>query len=129
MDRSWLGTLHLAAVYNRVLSPAEIQQNTSAGPSLQTIAVIPKIENLSARVGNGRLILTFSRAKQTAAVTFLLEAASQLAGPWSSEGLSQLVISDDGVLQSIEVTDSTAPQNAESRFLRLTVLPAGNASP
>jgi glucose/arabinose dehydrogenase len=129
LDRSWLGTLHLAAIYNRALSLSEIQQNTSAGPSLHTIAVIPKVENLSARLENGRLVLTFSRTKQSAAVTVLLEAASLLAGPWSSEGLSQRVISDDGAVQTIEVTDSAAADTAESRFLRLSILPVESASP
>jgi hypothetical protein len=33
LDRSWLGTLHLVALYHRPLLPAEIQQNHSAGPS------------------------------------------------------------------------------------------------
>ena len=30
-DRPWLGTLHLAAVYNRALSPDEVQRNHAAG--------------------------------------------------------------------------------------------------
>ena len=31
-DKAWLGTLHLVAVYDRALDPAEIQQNFEAGP-------------------------------------------------------------------------------------------------
>lgn len=30
-DRPWLGTLHLAAIYNRALSPDEVQRNHAAG--------------------------------------------------------------------------------------------------
>ena len=32
-DKAWLGTLHLVAVYDRALDPAEIQQNYEAGPN------------------------------------------------------------------------------------------------
>jgi len=31
-DRPWLGELHLVAIYNRALSPAEVAQNYIAGP-------------------------------------------------------------------------------------------------
>ncbi|MBN1675109.1 MAG: FecR domain-containing protein [Kiritimatiellae bacterium] len=34
-DRPWLGELHLVAVYNRALSPAEIRQNYQAGPQAE----------------------------------------------------------------------------------------------
>jgi glucose/arabinose dehydrogenase/PKD repeat protein len=34
LDRSWLGTVHLVALYDRALSLAEIQQNHAAGPRL-----------------------------------------------------------------------------------------------
>jgi hypothetical protein len=33
MDRAWQGTLHLLAIYDRALTPADIQQNLAAGPS------------------------------------------------------------------------------------------------
>jgi hypothetical protein len=33
MDRAWQGTLHLLAIYDRALTPADIQQNLTAGPS------------------------------------------------------------------------------------------------
>ena len=32
-DRDWLGELHLVAIYDKALSPAEIQQNLGAGPN------------------------------------------------------------------------------------------------
>ncbi|MEW5956352.1 MAG: PKD domain-containing protein [Chloroflexota bacterium] len=32
-DRPWLGELHLAAIYDRALSPAEVQHNFEAGPN------------------------------------------------------------------------------------------------
>jgi hypothetical protein len=32
IDRKWLGTYHLVAIYDRALSPAEITQNFNAGP-------------------------------------------------------------------------------------------------
>ncbi len=34
LNKSWLGTMRLVAVYDRALSQAEIQQNTDAGPRL-----------------------------------------------------------------------------------------------
>ncbi len=35
--RSWLGTLHLVALYDRALSPAEVGQNHAAGPRAGTL--------------------------------------------------------------------------------------------
>jgi hypothetical protein len=34
LDRSWLGSLHLLAIYDRALSLAEVEQNHQAGPAL-----------------------------------------------------------------------------------------------
>ena len=43
-DRTWLGEYYLVAVYERALSPAEIQQNLAAGPSVTP----PPTERVSA---------------------------------------------------------------------------------
>ncbi len=38
-DRGWLGTMHLAAVYDRALTAAEIQRNFSAGADIHSLVV------------------------------------------------------------------------------------------
>ncbi len=40
-DRPWLGALHLAAVYARALSPAEVQANFAAGPDAELPLATP----------------------------------------------------------------------------------------
>jgi hypothetical protein len=75
----------------------------------------------AARIENGFLVLTCTRNKEAADVVLDVEAAILLAGPWSAAGLTQQVISDDGVIQTIKVIDSVAVGVEQSRFLRLTV--------
>jgi hypothetical protein len=76
----------------------------------------------AARLEDGFLVLTYSRNKEATDVVLGVEAATTLEGLWSSAGLTQQVISDDVVIQTMKVIDSVAVGTAESRFLRLTVI-------
>jgi hypothetical protein len=40
-DRPWLGTYHLVAIFNRALSPTEVQQNYAFGPHIIEPSLIP----------------------------------------------------------------------------------------
>jgi hypothetical protein len=72
-----------------------------------------------ARVEDGVLVLEYTRAKWAVDARFLVEAAPSLDGPWSSEGLVERVVNDDGVMQALDVVDSSGMQAV--RFLRLVV--------
>ncbi len=67
-SRPWLGTLHLVALYDRALSPAEVEQNTLAGPSgdaeLPNRAPIASLGTTAAR-GTAPLTVTFDGSGST----------------------------------------------------------------
>jgi hypothetical protein len=85
----------------------------------------PRVADVQGRpttkIENGFLVLTCTRNKEAADVVLDAEAAISLAGPWSAAGLTQQVISDNGVIQTIKFIDSVAVGVEQSRFLRLTV--------
>jgi hypothetical protein len=54
-DRPWLGSVHLVAMYDRALAPADVMQNFAAGPnptSEPTAAVVPSRLRLAANRPN-----------------------------------------------------------------------------
>ncbi len=85
----------------------------------------PRIADLQGRpaagLEHGFLVLTHSRNKEATDVNLEVEAATSLAGPWSAAGLTQQIISDNGVIQTFKVIDSVPAATSDSRFLRLKI--------
>ena len=53
-DRPWLGEYHLVAIFDRALSPAEVQQNFAAGPSLSPQLPIIVTQPVAQTVSEGQ---------------------------------------------------------------------------
>jgi hypothetical protein len=72
LDRSWLGSIHLAAIYNRALSQAEVQRNYSGGALLNTAPVAPSLFVSTPENTATNLLLPGSDAESTNLVYALL---------------------------------------------------------
>ena len=71
-------------------------------------------------VKNGT-VLEYTYTRPVASLAELIhepEFASTPAGPWSAEGITSTVVSDDGVMQSVR---AAAPASAGAGFVRLRV--------
>jgi hypothetical protein len=166
LDRSWLGKIHLVAIYDRVLSAPEIEQNFGAGPAgsvsspYQTwragkfsameladatfscdtcdpdfdgipnlleyaLNLEPKLANptgLPAPVPEGDyLTLTYTKFKAATDIACGVVASDDVAGGWSADDVTEIVIGDDGVTQTNKATDGIRISEATQRFLRLRV--------
>ena len=61
LDRPWLGELHLVAIYDRALSPAEVDQNFLSGPDISSAALTSTL-NVTVS-GNGSTVQTPDQAE------------------------------------------------------------------
>lgn len=70
--------------------------------------------------GSGSIYFTYTRNKQAMAeITFQVEWADDLSGPWSPSGVVENILSDNGLIQTVT---ATLPAGTEGhRFLRLRV--------
>jgi len=74
---------------------------------------------------NDFLTLTYTRRKPPVDLLYIVEATSDLAGEWSTDGISEIVLSDDGALQVVLAIDSVSLSEATKRFMRLRVMWTG----
>lgn len=74
---------------------------------------------------NGFLTLTYTRRKPPTDLQYIVEAADNLAGEWSANGVSEVVLNDNGTLQTVVAADSVPIKDAPKRFLRLRVIWTG----
>ena len=73
-----------------------------------------------ATLKSGHLTLTYPRRKPPTDISYYVEAADSLDGPWTNSP-TQLVITDDGTMQTIKATDLVSTTDAPQRFLRLRI--------
>jgi len=71
---------------------------------------------------NNFLTLTYTRRKPLTDLQYLVEATADLTGGWSTNGISETVLSDSGTLQTVLATDAVSLKDAPKRFLRLRVI-------
>ncbi len=74
----------------------------------------------------GCLALTYTKVISATDLIYTAEAANDPGGPWSTNGITMAVITDNGVTQTIEASDAGNPLDATiQRFmhLRITRLP------
>jgi hypothetical protein len=70
----------------------------------------------------GCLTLTYTKVLSAIDLTYTVEAASDLGGPWSTNGITQTVLGTDGVTQTNKASDSSNPVATSSRrFMHLRV--------
>jgi beta-galactosidase len=69
---------------------------------------------------SGHLTLTYPRRKPPTDLTYDVEAAYDLNGPWTNT-LTQQVLADDGVMQILMATDPLSSSDAPQHFLRLRI--------
>jgi len=74
---------------------------------------------------NGFLTLTYTRRKPPVDLLYVVEATSDLAGEWSTNGISETILSDDGALQTVLAIDGVSLNDATKRFMRLRVIWTG----
>ncbi|MBI4660948.1 MAG: Ig-like domain-containing protein [Verrucomicrobia bacterium] len=77
--RSWLGELHLIAIYSRALSAVQVKQNFEAGSGTTPSPDLPTELQFAAvtREPNGNLVIRWTG-------TGTLEQADAVTGPWSA---------------------------------------------
>lgn len=73
-----------------------------------------------AALQSNHLTLTYPRRKPPTDILYFVEGADQLSGPWTNS-VTEQVLGEDGVMQTILATDSAFVTNASQRFLRLSV--------
>jgi hypothetical protein len=71
--------------------------------------------------GEGCLTLTYNRPKHVTGVTYLVEVTEDLAGSWASDPVTETVVFEDDLLQTIRAADSGIIGASSWRFMRLRV--------
>jgi hypothetical protein len=72
------------------------------------------------------LTLIYTRVISATDISYLPEAASDLGGPWSTDGVTEAAIASNGVTQTIKASDVSHPVTTASRrfmHLRITRFP------
>ncbi len=126
---------------NPVLTPAQwLAQNTQLGSltgdfdgdgmsnflefALNMNAFVPDLGTAPVvSLENGRLVLTYTRRTSGAGITYGVEVSNDLSTfrtPAAGE-LAETVVSEDGLFQTVRVTDTITRESQPQRFLRLAV--------
>jgi hypothetical protein len=70
----------------------------------------------------GCLTLIYTKVISATDIFYIPEAASDPGGPWSTDGVTEAVIADDGVTQTIKASDAGNPvATADKRFMHLRI--------
>jgi regulation of enolase protein 1 (concanavalin A-like superfamily) len=70
-------------------------------------------------VSGNQLTMRYTRLKAAMAdLSFQSQGAKSLAGPWSSTGVTEQILSDDGTVQDVL---ASTPMDGDSKFLRLKI--------
>ena len=68
------------------------------------------------------LTLTYTKVISATDIFYLPEAASDPGGPWSTDGITEQVIANNGVTQTIKASDAGNPiATADRRFMHLRI--------
>ncbi len=67
------------------------------------------------------LTLTYRRRQPPTDVTYTVEATANVAGAWSGDGITEDVLADDGVFQTVRAQDAATISGNVKRFMRLRI--------
>jgi hypothetical protein len=67
------------------------------------------------------LTLTYRRPKSATDITYIVEAAGQAEGPWSTAGVTEIGRVDHGTYWMITMRDAVPSAGADRRFMRLRI--------
>ena len=72
-------------------------------------------------ITDDHLTMSYIRRKAPTDVTYDLQVSSDVAGGWTSTGISEQILTDDGGLQTVRVTDPALAGDNGKRFFKLKV--------
>jgi hypothetical protein len=65
--------------------------------------------------------LTYTRRKPPTDVSYEVEVCGVMPDPWTSAGVTEQILTDDGVFQAVKATEPATITGSPGRFMRLKV--------